>query len=250
MSSLPADESHRPWPPPSGPWVVAMRWTDLAFLHWRVEHEALRPLIPGELELETWEGKAWLGITPFTMSKVTGQFMPALPGVSTFPELNTRTYVSANGKPGVWFFSLDAGSTLAVWVARWAFGLPYHRASMAVARRTEGIDYRCLRTGTRGQGLRFEASYRPTGPVAPPEPDTVEHWLTERYCLYSVRRGVLCRGEIHHDPWPLQPASVELTKNMMADPLGIELSPTPSLVHFSERLDVVAWLPSRVERAG
>jgi uncharacterized protein len=250
MASLPADASHRPWPPPSGPWVLAMRWTDLAFLHWPVAYETLRPLIPGELELETREGEAWLGITPFLMSKVRGRFTPALPGVSRFPELNTRTYVSANGKPGVWFFSLDAGSTLAVKAARWGFGLPYHNASMAVARREGGIAYRCVRANAEGKRPRFEASYRPTGPVAPPEPGSLEHWLTERYCLYSVRRGELYRGEIHHAPWPLQAARVDVAENTMADPLGLRLDPEPPLVHFSRELDVVAWLPSRVGREG
>jgi uncharacterized protein len=249
FSSRPASATHRTWPPPSTPWAMTMRWTDLAFLHWPVECEALRPLIPEELELDTRDGEAWLGVTPFTMSKVRARFTPPLPGLSRFPELNTRTYVSAQGKPGVWFFSLDAGSRLAVQAARLAFGLPYHKASMSLARRTDGIRYRCHRTGTSGRDLRFEASYRPTGPVAPPKPGSLEHWLTERYCLYSLRGGSLYRGEIHHDPWPLQPASAEVTENTMADPLGIGLDRSPPLVHFSQRLDVVAWLPSRIERA-
>jgi uncharacterized protein len=241
---------HRPWPPPSPPWAIAMRWNDLAFLHWPVEYEALRPLVPEALELETRDGTAWLGITPFTMSRVRARFTPPLPGLSRFPELNTRTYVSANGKPGVWFFSLEAGNRLAVLGARWVFGLPYHSAEMAVARRADGIGYRCLRTRSDGRDLRFEATYRATGPIARPDPDSLEHWLTERYCLYSMRRGVLYRGEIHHARWPLQPASVELTENMMADPLGMDLGSAPPLVHFSQRLDVVGWLPRRVEGEG
>lgn len=240
--------SHRPWPPPGAPWVMAMRWENLAFLHWPVEYGALRPLVPQELELETKGGTAWIGISPFVMSGVRGRFTLPVPGLSEFPELNTRTYVSVGGRPGVWFFSLDAASALAVKAARWVFGLPYHRARMAVAWRDGGVEYRSRRRGPRGREVRFEGSYRPSGPVASPTPGSLEHWLTERYCLYSVRRGKLYRGEIHHAPWPLQTASVEVAENTMAAPLGIRLDPVPPVVHFARRLDVVAWLPSRVGR--
>lgn len=235
---------HRPWPAPRAPWAMFMRWQDLAFLHWPVEPAGLRSHVPSGLELETRDGHAWLGITPFRMSHVRARFTPALPRVSAFPELNVRTYVSAGGKPGVWFLSLDAANSLAVRTARWVFGLPYFCASMSVESDGDRIGYRSVRTGD--EGVRLRASYAPEGPVRTAESDTLEHWLTERYCLYSVKNGTLYRGEIHHDPWPLQEAEVVVGENTMAEPAGLTLDGPPPLVHFARQLDVVAWLPRAV----
>ncbi len=105
---------HRPWPLPSGPWVMAQSWRELLFAHWRIPVEALRPLVPAELELETWDGSAWLGVVPFLMAGVRPRGVPALPRLSAFPEINVRTYVKVESKPGVWFLSLDAANSLAV----------------------------------------------------------------------------------------------------------------------------------------
>jgi uncharacterized protein len=250
MTHLPTDATHRPWPLPGSPWVVAMRWNHLAFLHWPVEHDVLRPLVPGGLELETHDGRAWIGITPFEMSNVRVRLTPALPRISRFPELNVRTYVSNGGKSGIWFFSLDVASRLVVPAARAVFGLPYHRASMTIHKGPDIVDYRCSRKRTGGSPLRFRASYQGTGPIFHAEPDTLEHWLTERYCLYSLIGGRLHRAEIDHVRWPLQSASVEIAENTMASPIGMELDPAPPLVHFARRLDVVAWLPAPVGDRG
>lgn len=242
--------AHRPSPPPRVPWVMGMRWESLAFLHWPLDHDVLRPLIPSGLELETREGAAWLGITPLRMSRVRARLVPPIPRLSSFPELNVRTYVSAGGRAGVWFFSLDAGSRAAVWGARLTFGLPYHTASMDISREDGGVRYHCVREGAPHGEARFSGSYRPTGPVRTAAPGTLEHWLTERYCLYSVRGGRLLRGEIHHAPWPLQDASAEIGENTMALPIGVRLEGPPALVHFARRLDVKAWPPSRLPRDG
>ena len=137
-----AGTSHRPWPPPSTPWVLFMRWNHLAFLHWPVPIASLRPHVPSELELDTHQDQAWLGITPFQMARVRLRIGPPIPGLSTFPELNVRTYVSHGGKPGIWFFSLDAGSRLAVRAARFVYGLPYFRASMSMGHEGETIYFR------------------------------------------------------------------------------------------------------------
>lgn len=247
MSALPARADHRPWPIPRGPWLLAMRWTDLAFLHWPVEPERVRPLVPAALELGVRDGAAWIGLTPFLMSRVRPRGLPPAPLLSTFPELNLRTYVTVGGKPGVWFFSLDAGSALAVLGARAVFGLPYHVAAMRhTPAPDESVRYRSARIGPGPRGARFEATYRPTGPVAHAAPGTLEHWLAERYCLYSVHGGRLMRGEIHHAPWPLRPASVSIEENGMGAPAGLSLDRSPPLVHYARRLDVVAWGPTPV----
>ena len=245
-AALPADTAHRPWPVPDRPWLVAMRWNELALLHWPVEPERLRPLVPDALELDLKDGRAWIGVTPFHMSEVRGRFLPPLPGIAAFPELNVRTYVRAGDRPGIWFFSLDAANELAVTGARFLYGLPYHLAEMEVGTGGEGVDYRSERRTAGQTPIRFRASYRPDGPVARAAPGSLEHWLSERYCLYALRRRGLLRADIHHAPWPLQPAVVAVEENTMARPLGIELAEAPPVAHYARALDVVAWSPEPV----
>ena len=235
----------RPWPVPNSPWLMAMQWHDLAFLHWPVEAERLRPFIPAGLELQTFDGSAWLGVVPFMMRGVRARWLPPIPGTTVFAELNLRTYVIADNKPGVWFFSLDAASRLAVRAARWSFHLPYFDARIQVAEDAGGIDYASTRV-EQPPG-EFRAFYRPTGDVCHATAGSIEHWLVERYCLYSAdRRGRIYRGEVHHPRWPLQPAECKIEMNTLASHLAIELSPNPPLVHFAKRLDVVAWYLTRV----
>lgn len=236
--------SHRPWPLPDGPWVMKQTWNDLLFAHWAMLKEDLQKFIPSGYTLDTFQGKAWLGIVPFRMSGVRLRGIPAIPGLSAFPELNVRTYVSAGGKRGVFFFSLDTGNPLAVVVARCWYHLPYFSAQMSVERNGDQISYSSSRKG--GSAL-FEAQYRPIGEVELAEPNSLEHWLTERYCLYAVDpKGHLYRGEIHHLPWPLQPAEVKLLKNTMTDSNGISLPAADPLLHFSERQEVLIWPIQRV----
>lgn len=259
-----ADDAHRPWPRPRSPWVLFMRWNRLAFLHWPVSPGRVRDLLPEGLELDTFEGEAWIGITPLGMSHVRARLTPAIPGASSFPELNVRTYVSAEGKPGVWFFSLDAANRLAVHTARWSYGLPYHhadmsmeadlclradlseRASTATPGWSESVAYRSVRRGRTHGAVRFAGTYRPTGKMDHAAPGSLAHWLIERYCLYTLTAGRLCRAEIDHEPWPLQPGTVEIESNSMTAPIGIDLPRAPALVHIAPRLDVVAWLPMPV----
>lgn len=242
------DTAHRPWPMPQEPWIMAMRWHDLLFMHWPVKSAALRPYIPAALAIDAWDGTAWIGVVPFRMRGVRPRFTPSLPGLSAFPELNVRTYVIAEGKPGVWFFSLDAGNPIAVEVARDVFHLPYYNARMACTPIGEGVRYASVRTHGGAPAAMFQGQYRPTGPSYLATAGTLEHWLTERYCLYAANRcSALWRSDIHHIPWPLQPAEAEIERNTMAEQIGLALPDTKPLLHFARRLDVVAWRPRRIE---
>lgn len=232
----------RPWPAPVRPWRLFMRWHELMFMHWPVAPAQVRSLLPNELELDLFEGSAWVGVVPFRMSGIRARGLPPILGTSAFPELNVRTYVTVGGKPGVWFFSLDAANPLGVRVARRAFGLPYFDARMKVQHEDSSIKYSCTRTHRHAPPARFEAAYAPVGPAFEARPGTIEHFLTARYCLYSHRpgRGVY-RGEINHVPWPLQAADAEMQENTMAAAAGIELPASQPLLHYANRLDVVAW---------
>jgi uncharacterized protein YqjF (DUF2071 family) len=216
------------------------RWHDLLFAHWPLEVERVRALVPPELELDTREGAAWIAVTPFRMSGVRARGLPPIPGTSAFPELNVRTYVRYGGKPGVYFFSLDASNRLAVFAARAFFKLPYHLADMRIERDGDRFAYSSRRLG--GQAS-FQAVYGPTGPVSASTPGSLEHWLTERYCLYTVRDTRVTRVEIDHVPWPLQPASAEVMALDVAGAAGLPLAGPPVLTHFAARLDVRVWLP-------
>jgi uncharacterized protein YqjF (DUF2071 family) len=222
-----------------------MVWWDLLFMHWPVRASELRDWIPPGLELDTFEGEAWLGVVPFRMSGVRPRCVPPLPGISAFLELNVRTYVKAGGKAGVWFFSLDAASRFGVRAARRFFHLPYFDARMSVEEEEGSLRYRSDRTHRGAPAAAFAARYRPTTDIACAGAGNIDHWLTERYCLYTAnRQGEVCRGEIHHEPWPLQNAEAELETNTMAAPLDITLSASP-LLHFARRLDVIAWTLER-----
>lgn len=243
---LQGETAHRPWPLPSAPWVMAQVWHDLLFVHWPIPVDRLRSSVPECLELDTFEGCAWLGIVPFRMTGVRLRWTPALPGLSAFPELNVRTYVRHRDRPGVYFFSLDAASSLAVAAARVWFALPYFRARMRCDADGDGIRYAHERTHAGAPAARLEARYEPQGPVFLARAGSLEHWLTERYCLYAVRGKRAWRADIHHAPWPLQVASAAFEVNTMAAAHRLELSPEPPLLHFTRRQDVVVWNPVRV----
>lgn len=218
-----------------------MAWNDLAFLHWRVEPERLRGAVPAGLELETFDGAAWLGVVPFRMSDVGWRGVPGVLGLSTFPELNLRTYVALGGRRGVWFFSLDAADRVTVRGARRFFHLPYHDAHMACERRGEAVAYRSVRTERGQPRATFRARYEPTGPVFRAPQTSLEAFLTDRLCLFAADAGGrILRGDVSHPPWPLQPTRAEVLENTLAEPLGVALDRPPDHVLFARRLDVVA----------
>ena len=226
-----------------------MSWHDLLFMHWPVPEEWLRPLIPPALHLDTFDGSAWLGVVPFRMSGVRPRGLPGVPPLSNFPELNLRTYVSAEGKPGVWFFSLDAHNPVAVRLARATFSLPYYDAKMFCHSAGEEVSYASVRTHKNAPAARFVGRYRPTGENFESRPETLENFLTERYCLYSADgRGNVRRGDIHHHMWSLQGAEAETAALKMTGQIGVELPDTKPVLHYARRLDVIAWRPRRVDR--
>jgi len=244
-SGIAEDVRHRPWPLPDAPWIMTQTWHDLLFAHWPVAVAALRDVIPPALELDLFDRQGWLGVVPFHMTNVAPRGVPALPWVSAFPELNVRTYVRAYGKPGVYFFSLDATSPLAVAVARAVFRLPYFQASIDVDVDAAGIRYHCRRTARGAAPAEFRARYRPAGPAHAAAPGSLEYFLTERYCLYTVDgRARVRRLEIHHLPWALQQAEADIEANTMAGAAGIRLASTAPLLHFARRQDTIAWAPA------
>ncbi len=224
---------------PDEPWTNAQSWIDLCFLHWRVEEAALRGLVPDSVELETHDGSVWLGVTPFLLRNFRLRGLPPLPGISTFPEVNVRTYVTRDGKPGIWFFSLDAASRLAVEAAKKLYKLPYHHAQMRYERDEELVHYESARPGAA-----FSARYRGDGELFQPAAGTLEHFLTDRYCLYTEDGGRLYRAEIQHAPWDLQRGEAHIDLNTMAP---LPLPADEPHVLFSPRQDVVLWSLDEVE---
>jgi hypothetical protein len=232
---------HRPYPLPDEPWTMFQRWHDLLFAHWPVDPELLQDYLPKGVAPDTLDGQAWLGIVPFRMSNIHTRRIPALPWVSAFPELNVRTYVTHEDKPGVVFLSLDAANPLAVFIARRWYHLPYYRALMRCEADGDGIAYASSRPVVGDRAASLVANYAPTGPATPASPGSMDHFFTERYCLYTEHQGKLLRGDIHHKPWPLQPAECELTINTMADIAEVPLPDTPPVLHFARELDVLIW---------
>jgi uncharacterized protein YqjF (DUF2071 family) len=240
-ASLLAQASHRPFPYPAGPWLMTQRWSDLLFAHWPVAPEALRPLVPEAFELDLFDGRAWVGVVPFYMSNVKLRgFLPF--GATQFPELNVRTYVRHRGDAGVYFFSLDATSWTAVRGARITYRLPYYDAAMSLERDGDAIEYRSRRTHRGAPPAEFNGRYQPTSEPFFAEKGSLEHWLTERYCLLTVgRRGRPLRGDIHHLPWPLQRAEADIRVQTMASAAGIALPDEKPHLLFAREIPVLIW---------
>lgn len=239
--------SDRTWPPPARPWQLAMRWEHLLFLHWRVDPAALRARVPAGLELDLDDGAAYVGVVPFLMSNTRPRGVPGLPWLSRFPELNVRTYVTRGGKPGVWFFSLDAANPVAVRVARARFHLNYLDARMRCeARGHDGdqvVDYASTRHDRRAPPAELRVHWRADGPLQHARAGTLDHFLTARYALYSQSPdGRLWRGEIDHPPWPLRAAHATVACNTMLAAHGLApIDAAPPLARCVESIDVVAW---------
>jgi uncharacterized protein YqjF (DUF2071 family) len=224
---------------------MGQTWSNLLFAHWEVEPAALERVIPKELPLDLWEGRAWLGVTPFVVEGGHPRGMPALPWLGHFPELNTRTYVTVGGRPGIYFLSLDAARLAAVMAARRVYRLPYFHADMEVGVEDGRVRYWSERRSGDGPPASFRADYgRADGQLDGGEP--LARWLAERYCLYTKRGGsTVVRADIHHPPWPLEPAWAKIAENTMGRPFGLELDGTP-LLHFGARQDTVIWGPRAV----
>lgn len=236
--------SHRPWPIPQEPWTWRQRWLELLFAHWPIDAEQLRPHIPDGLEIDQFDGTAYVAVVPFRMEGVMRRPLPDLPWISAFPELNVRTYVTHNGKPGVYFLSLDATNPLAIWAARTFFYLPYRRARMRVQRNAARITYASQRTSKEAE---LRGWYAPNCDPFESTPGTIEHWLTERYCLFANnKRGRISCTEVHHAPWPLQTAQADFSSNSMLTANGLPCDGPPALLHYADSIDVVVWSPEWV----
>jgi uncharacterized protein YqjF (DUF2071 family) len=246
LSDFPDDllerQSHRPWPVPSAPWMMTQTWNDVLFAHWPIDRDLLRPKVPAGFEIDLYENTAWLGITPFHITNAAPRGVPSLPWVSAFPEVNVRTYVCVNGQPGVYFFSLDAGSTLAVIGARALLNLPYFVADMEVKVGEPRINYESRRED--GRDARLAIEYWPEGSAQRPIPGSIEYFLTERYCLHAVDASFRAYTiEIHHPPWSLQPAKALITENTMAEASDLSCPGTAPQLHFAKRQDTLIWPP-------
>jgi len=256
---------------PRGLPLMYQNWGKLLFMHWPIDPEIIRPLIPSQLSIDSFAGQAWIGVVPFTMWGIRASFLPPIPGTSAFHELNVRTYVHYDGVPGVWFFSLDAANSLAVWGARTFYSLPYFNARMTLNQRGNTIDYSSMRTDARTyaqffaeerfsanfDSLQFqnlppaklEASWEIGEPLPKAAPDSIEFFLTERYCLYSYHRRGLYRSRIFHEPWPLRAASVDSCQSTMIESLGIAQPKGAPLLHYAESIAVDVWPLQKVSAA-
>jgi hypothetical protein len=242
MNKILSTTEHRPWPMPKSPWVMTQRWNDLLFAHWPLRPAELTPLLPEGLAVDTFDGSAWIGVVPFWMEKVRMHGLPAIPGVSRFPELNLRTYVRErhSNQPGVYFFSLDAANPFAVSAARLFFRLPYYWAHMNItSAENREFQYSSERLFGR-RPARFRARYRSLG--QPCLKGGLESFLTERYALFTAsRHGQIARVNIHHLPWPLELAEADIELNDLPQAHGIHLPNTKPLLQYSRELTVYIW---------
>lgn len=237
---------------PDQPVLMHQSWHHLLFLHWEVPVAELQKLVPSRLTIDTFEGKAYIALVPFTLTGVRPILLPPMPGISSFHEVNVRTYVHHQDRdPGVWFFSLDAASKLAVTAARAAYHLPYFDAEMSM-QVGEGalpeIDFHSRRDDTRGpMPANVHVRYRAVeGPVAPASPGTLEHFLVERYILYAQDDDhQLHRARVHHQPYPLQRAEVAELDETLVWAAGVRKADVP-LRHYARQVDVNVYPPERV----
>jgi uncharacterized protein len=224
-------------PTPRGPWIMGQRWEDLLFLSWPVDAARLRRFVPEAIQIDEMNGSAWLSVVPFWMEDAHFHGLPPIPYLSSFGEVNVRTYVSAGEHKAVWFLSLDTQSHINVFLARHAFHLPYEYADVEM-RRGDEIEFQSVR---RGGGAAVDLTYRPDGAESIPAEGSLEHFLTERYALMCTSEdGDLYRGDIQHAPWRLQPVSWEAGRMDLLKPLGLDVDGDP-VAFFARSTEVVLW---------
>jgi uncharacterized protein YqjF (DUF2071 family) len=216
---------------------MGQSWCDLLFAHWAVDPELLAPFVPSPLRLETHGGSGWVGVTPFVLRGLRARPTPPIPPLAAFCEVNVRTYVTYRGKPGILFLTLDASSAAAVAGGRLLVALPYRRARMSVARQGPWIEYSSERAG-----CRIRARYAAEGSPFRPADGSLEAFLVERYCLYTMRAGLLWRVDIHHRPWTLHHARPgSFAEAALSDPC-VPLAGEP-ILHVADQQDVIVWAP-------
>ena len=239
--------SHRPRPLPTGRWRMTQRWNDLLFAHWPVPPSVMDGVLPEGLQADTHQGSAWLGVVPFWLDRIKLRGLPSIPGTQSFPDLNVRTYVRdrETGTAGLYFFSLDANSLLAVAAARIFFHLPYHWAEMRFDKRSEREFSFYSRRRFSKKPVVFTARYRGLGPttkLADARSGSLEYFLMERSCLFTCNReGQPVKSNLHHVPWPLEEAEAEIDRNDLAESIGIKLPNQEPILHYSRRLGIYIW---------
>ncbi|MFS0644807.1 YqjF family protein [Siminovitchia sp. 179-K 8D1 HS] len=230
---------HRPWPLPVNRWIMRQTWRNVLFLHWPIQPGLLRPHIPPALEIDTFKGCAWLGIVAFTMKGIYFRGLP-FSVVPSFSEVNVRTYVTYKGKPGVFFMSLDVDDWASLNIAKRWYRLPYHPAKISVQDCGGVIQYQSVRKA--GNPVAFKGSCIPSNDVYFPDRGTLDHWLTEKYCFYTTRNGKdIYHGDIHHPPWPLKKADIQIDQHTLFSPWNINISKEGPIAHFSEGVDSLMW---------
>ncbi len=232
--------SQRPAGRPSG----TQRWRDLFFLHWAIPAERIAALVPAGMTLDLWQGQAYVGAVPFRMEGVRPNWLPRALAMN-FLETNLRTYVVGGDEPGVLFFSLEASSWLAVQAARRGWGLPYHHAAMRSHRSGDRIAYASTRR--RGNAhFTLDATIGET--LGPSAPGTLEHFLLERYLLFTSWRGRLWRGQVHHVPYPAQRANVHAIATTLPEAAGLPPVAGPPIAHYAAGVDVEVFGPTSLSR--
>ncbi|WP_246944948.1 YqjF family protein [Bacillus pinisoli] len=237
---------HRPLPLPSSPWVMTQKWDQLLFMHWPIPVDELKKHLPPQLEPDTFDGNSWIGLVPFTMNDIRVHGLPKVPYASSFLELNVRTYVTYKGKPGVYFFTLDANHKLAVAAARTLFSLPYVHADMEMKEMNGMVDFQSERTHRGFPAASFHVAYRPTSPVFTAAEGSIEHWLTARYCLWTTKGKHVYRGDIHHVEWELQKAEAEVKVNKLAPFLPDIYFNREPLLLYSSSIRAFVWTLARM----
>ncbi|MFA4133034.1 MULTISPECIES: YqjF family protein [unclassified Brevibacillus] len=224
-------------------WTMTQTWEHLLFLHWAISPASIKALIPAGLELDTYDGKAWISIIPFLLSGVRLRRMPSVPFTTTFPEINVRTYVKAKGKTGVYFLSLDTSNPLVIKIAKFWYRLPYYRAQMAFHRQADRIDFTSRRLSGLSQTPSFKGSYQPLSDKFFAKEGTLVHWLTERYTLFCRcdRTKQLMFADVVHEPWQLQETAFHIRENVMTENLSISLTDTPHLALYARGVQSLIW---------
>jgi uncharacterized protein len=231
---------HRPYPLPKGSWRWRQSWNDLLFVHYPCPVEKLRNLVPKSLTIQEFEGICWIGIIPLKMERVMMRPLPDIPYISNFLELNVRVYVEYEGKPGVYFLSLDASNPLAVWGGKNLFHLPYKHADIEFKKENNTNIFHSKRKEGEDQS-EFSLSYYPTSDIFEAKPNTLEYFFTERYCLYTLTPHGVYRGNIHHLPWPHQEAKAKIFSNSILNNFQIPIPSSEPHILYSKGVDAILW---------
>jgi uncharacterized protein YqjF (DUF2071 family) len=240
------ETKHRPFPLPKSPWILTQVWNDMLFLHYQIDPTLLRSYVPEELEIDLYEGKAWISIIPFKITKMRARGLPHFPYLHTYLELNVRTYVKYKGVPGIYFFSLDADKLLAVLGAQVGLGLPYKKAHMYFQQERDQFYFQSVRESSK-QTYQLDVQYERKQILYEPLPDSLDFWLLERYSMYSILGNLIIRGDIHHDQWKVSMVHAHISTNTMLDFLQDEkLDPTPQHMHYSRRKRFLFFPPKIV----